>query len=315
MAGWPRQWSFAKAGMLLIAIIASIAMTSSWSVPVNVLAPAMMLAAIGAIHGSRERGILYAASGAIVIFAIWRFSLTSIPTLWLIADGLGQTIGRIVGFIVREPLWVGATYGGLDFLVLMLAFCAGWLALSPGLWHWRLIYALAAIAVGQFIYLWALSAAPKLLAVLPPPRQPDPAIPFQQDTKTWPDMVRDVVPWNAPVLCALMQLTIAGFMLRWASLRELPARRAAAPGQLRMDGVAATILCACLALLFPVVAIFGSGPADQLKGKKIVFYENGFLNWLRAEHGQYGRLSIGMYGMMPSFVQSLGGRQKRSRPI
>jgi hypothetical protein len=308
VAGWPRQWSLGKAGMFLFAIIASIAMTSSWSVPVNVLAPAMMLAAIGAIHGSRERGILYAASGAIVIFAIWRLSLTSIPTLWLIADNFAQAMGRIVGWIAGEPLWVGATYGGFDFLVLMLAFCAGWLALSPGPWLWRLIFALAAIALGQIIYLWALSAAPKLLAVLPPPKQPDPAIPFQQDTKTWPDMVRDVVPWNAPVLCALIQLTIAGFMLRWASLRELPTRRESAPGGWRMDRVPASILCGFLALLVPAVMLFGTGPADQLKGKKIVFYENGFLNWLRAEHGQYGRLSIGMYGMMPSFVQSLGGR-------
>ncbi len=49
----------------------------------------------------------------------------------------------------------------------------------------------------------------------------------------------------------------------------------------------------------------GRRPPD-LKGKRIVLYEKGFLNWLKPAHGQYGRFSIGMYGMLPTFLQSLG---------
>jgi len=37
-----------------------------------------------------------------------------------------------------------------------------------------------------------------------------------------------------------------------------------------------------------------------------VFYEKGFLNWHKPMHGQYGRLSSGMYGMLPVFIESLG---------
>ena len=42
------------------------------------------------------------------------------------------------------------------------------------------------------------------------------------------------------------------------------------------------------------------------RGKKIVLFEKGFLNWLRPQHGDYGRLSIGMYGMVPDYLRSLG---------
>ena len=60
-----------------------------------------------------------------------------------------------------------------------------------------------------------------------------------------------------------------------------------------------------MAILLPIViALY---PVKlTLQGKKIVFYEKGFLNWLKPEHGQYGRLSSGMYGMLPIFIESLG---------
>ena len=36
----------------------------------------------------------------------------------------------------------------------------------------------------------------------------------------------------------------------------------------------------------------------DLSGKTIVFYKKGFLNWMKPEWGDYGRLSQGMYGLM-----------------
>ena len=60
-----------------------------------------------------------------------------------------------------------------------------------------------------------------------------------------------------------------------------------------------------LAILLPIIIAFYPGK-PALEGKKIVFYEKGFLNWLKPSHGQYGRFSSGMYGMLPVFIESLG---------
>ena len=60
-----------------------------------------------------------------------------------------------------------------------------------------------------------------------------------------------------------------------------------------------------MAILVPVVAALYTQPLN-LADRKVVFYEKGFLNWLKPEHGSYGRLSSGMYGMLPVFVESLG---------
>lgn len=60
-----------------------------------------------------------------------------------------------------------------------------------------------------------------------------------------------------------------------------------------------------LAILLPIMIALYPGKLN-LEGKKIVFYEKGFLNWLKPSHGQYGRLSSGMYGMLPVFIESLG---------
>lgn len=308
-AAWPKRWSPRAAIIVITGVIIAVAVTSSWLPANNVLAPAALLAAVALVHGPRERSALTVACAAVVTLAIWRLALTSIPTLWLMADNVGYIIGRIGGALSGQPLWVGATFAGLDFLVLMLAFTLGYLAITGAPRRRRLLFALLAIAAAQLIYLMALALAPKLLAILPPPQPPNPAIPFQQDTKTWADMVRDFVPWDTPILCAVLQLIVAGFILRWATIRvPPPTRQSSNANGFSGATLLVTASCIVLATLLPAILVIGSTPSTQLKGKKIVFYERGFLNWLRPEHGQYGRLSQGMYGMLPAFVQSLGGR-------
>jgi hypothetical protein len=317
-AAWPSRWTWRSAIAVIGAMVVAIAMTASWVQAVNVLAPAVLLAALALAH-PRERQVFSAVAGAIVVFAVWRLALTSIPALWLLADGTGRAIGQIVGTLAGQAMWLGATYGGLDFLVLMLALCATWMMLTPAPRGRRILFAIIAILLAQGAYLFALAFVPRFLPMLPPPGQPNPANPFQQDVKNWADMVRDFVPWNLPVFCAILQMTVAGLMLSWSPVQgeEQPAGKAArAP---RGGNVAVNIFCAILAAALPAMLVMGSKPQTQLQGKKIVFYEKGFLNWMRPEHpremtpggpreGGYGRLSQGMYGMMPSFIQSLGGR-------
>ena len=51
---------------------------------------------------------------------------------------------------------------------------------------------------------------------------------------------------------------------------------------------------------------------SSLVGKKIVAYERGYLDWEKPVHDSYGQASAGMYGMLPEFIDSLGGRFERS---
>jgi hypothetical protein len=74
------------------------------------------------------------------------------------------------------------------------------------------------------------------------------------------------------------------------------------------------VMSLTLALLFIFVTGFYHQPLS-LDGKKIVFYEKGFLNWLKPEHDNYGRLSSGMYGMLPRFLSTLGARSLISKAL
>jgi len=44
----------------------------------------------------------------------------------------------------------------------------------------------------------------------------------------------------------------------------------------------------------------------SLDGKKVVVFEKGYLNWWKPVHGDYGAYSVGMYGMLPVYLESMG---------
>jgi hypothetical protein len=222
-------------------------------------------------------------------------------------------LGSIAAAISDNPLWVGATFAGLDFLVpmLYLAVVVPWRTRSiSGRLPW---YAVAGIAVGavlvcQLIYLIVLSFGPSMLEagwMKAPKLMPKPA----GGTPNPPEFVhhlRMMIPWNMPLLAGVLQLGLAGALL-WR-IRRMPRqpqeRLAAWTTPVEWAGVGAALLLAVLAPF--LVAFFPSAP--DLSKKKIVFYEKGFLNWLKPEHGQYGRLSIGMYGMVSTFLESYGAK-------
>ena len=281
---------------------------------VNVLAAALVLASLALAAKGQSRSILLAASTAVVTLGLYRFAVTSVPWLCQAADLTGKGIGKMAALITGKPLWVGSTFAGLDMLVLSGAF---WCLYLPGTRPpraARAAYGCLGILGGHLVYLTALSYVPDLLA----------AVPVQQ-TETawsWTALLHKVVPWNAPIIaCVIHALTVAT-MVRWStcservltvaeppdgdsldddSRPERPAPRSAA--LLSRLGLGTAALA--MAVVLPVMAVLWPGSAD-LTGKKIVFYEKGFLNWLVPTHGSYGRLSSGMYGMLPVFVESLG---------
>jgi len=133
--------------------------------------------------------------------------------------------------------------------------------------------------------------------------------------------------YNLPLLAVVVQLAAAWAILSWlggfspneGSGRTAPAQEPV--GRRRRGGWetvggaigAEGILLATAGLLIGTAFFLGitgtlTWQKPHPKGRKIVLYEKGFLNWLKPKHGEYGRYSVGMYGMMPTYLRSLGLR-------
>ncbi len=294
--GRPRRRLLALSAGAIMAMV----MTASPLHAVNVLAVAVMLCALSAGGSRPGKRIMLSASAAVAVLGVYRLACTSVPLLWMFADAVGGIMGRIAGLITGEPLWIGATFAGVDFLVLMGGLYAVWLANTRPPRRTRAIYGALGILAGHLTYLIVLSFSAKLLQALPD-AAPD-------SGWTWAGATRKGVPWNLPALAAAIHLSVAALMLRWSAW---PGPSEKAPrkslGSRAWGRRALPLVVVGAALLLPAITTLSLGKAD-LTGKKIVAYEKGFLNWLRPEHGSYGRLSIGMYGMLPTWVESLGGR-------
>ncbi|MCY2926413.1 MAG: hypothetical protein NT031_13425, partial [Planctomycetota bacterium] len=330
VAGWPglacpgertpAWWRSvaARTGILLVALAFAVGMTASDSQPVNVLAAPLVLGVLGWLFrqnpGGRQAGRVLSLAGlAAAALGVYRLACTSMPLVWQGSDAVGAAIGRAGGTLAGVELSVGATFAGLDYLVLMGALYAGWLVLCPAPRRGRALVAAAFILGGHAVYLIVLAHATDLLKLLPlPPERPPTALPWNQEPWSFAAALRSMLPWNLPALAGLIHLSIAGGMLR-APLARCPVNGDLAPADPWhwRRGVwaawAAAIVGACL---LPIFSNLTCGQAD-LEGKKIVGYEKGFVNWLKPQHGpnvsDYGHYSVGMYGMLPVYVDTLGG--------
>ena len=319
----------------------AVAMVTSSLPVVQVLAMVLALAAAASVlEGAARRSVL-AAAIAVTVFALYRLAVTSIPMVWLGADTVGETVGRVAGAVAGRPLWVGATFAGLDFLVLMAALWVARLAAAvPPRWPRALAGATAILSV-HFLYLAVLAFAPDMQAALGAPAAEGAAPAAAEAAWSWAAALRSLVPWNLPALAAAMHLVIAAAMLglraeayaaggipvepsrggspdpprepggpapaTWHSAAGQETRRAKVMPRRAKSRVVLALAAVVLAATVPIAATLSVGRAD-LAGKKIVIYEKGFLNWLKPEHGDYGRLAIGMYGLMPAYLESLGAR-------
>lgn len=282
--------------VLLTPVVASLAacMVLLPALPVNILAAALVLAFFAFLSKENDRNIFLATSATVVAFALAVLARTSIPWLWLLADRLGRGIGGLGG-ILASPLRVGATFAGLDFLLVTSVLWVLCLRHTKPPRKVRALYGFLAIAVGHLVYLIALAQVPNLLA----------ALPESADPTGWPlaACIHKALPWNAPVLAGLIHLLIASALLRWSAWSPDADRAPSAHSVRTRLALAAAAMA--MAILVPIVTTLHTAPLSAT-GKKIVFYEKGFLNWLKPTHGSYGRLSSGMYGMLPVFVESLG---------
>lgn len=296
--------------IVLAALVVAAAMAASAQRPVGVLGAAVLLAGLAAAAADANRRALLSAALAVFVLGVVRQAVTAIPTLWLAADRLGLALGALGGAVAGKPLWVGATFAGVDFLVVTGVLCAAWIA-SPGPGRLgRSLCGVGGIVVGHLLYLAVVACAPDIQALL----SEAPA----EGAWSWLGDLKAAVPWSLPAVGAVVHLILAAVVLR---RMRVPARAradaGARPGPAGLVGMILAVVArrwkrlalwagaALLAAALPVVTVLTTR-ALSLQGKRIVIFERFYGNWERPRHGDYGRLSVGMYGMLPAHLECVG---------
>jgi len=314
VAGWPGQRKWRALLELVVAAVAAAALSVPASEVSNVLAVTLLLAMLARAGRGVDQRLLVVTSLATAVLGVYRLACTATATVWSITDLTGRGLGRLAEAVSHRPLWIGATFGGLDFLVLMAALVFGWLVCTRRPRFARAVYAAVAVFAGHLVYLTVLAYSTELAAALP---EPPPPAPLERDLYVppdwhWSDGVAALLPWNVPLLAGVIQLAVAAMMFRWGAWLPPEDRQTEKPAGRPSDAQTAAswgpvALCVAAALLI----LLSPGTAN-LAGKKIVAFEEGYLDWKKPVHGSYGKLSAGMCGMLPTFVASLGGTFVRS---
>ena len=312
-AAWP-DWRCLRPRYLiavwLAGLVASIAMTASSTATINVMAPALLLAVVAAFRPDAGRSLRMAAL-AVALFGVYRMANTSIPSLWLATDWFGGILGNAIGRVSGEPLAVGATFGGVDFLVLMAALYALWLVETPAPRWCAAVWGAVGILMAQCFYLAALAAVPNLLTFLTAkPADDEWFRHWVANLAPW----KELLPWNLPLLAALLQAGAAATMFQRLRIAGKSPAETAEAGLRGRKQIALIVLAGAAAALLPVATVLAPYHAT-LEGKRVVSFEHGFLNWEKPRHGNYGQLSVGMYGMFGPLVESLGGSFSRSAEL
>jgi hypothetical protein len=297
-----------RAGLVLLPLAAGVAvwMVTLSSAPANTIAAAVILAFLAFTSVGGNKDVLLSSSAAIAVFGVYRFAVTSLAWLWLAADFLGAGLGAAAGWIAGRPLWVGSTFAGLDLLILTSVAWVLYLPRTKPPRAGRALCGFLAILGGHLAYLVLLSYVPDFLM-------------GGNASSPLARFAHKAVPWNLPAVACGIHLLILAAMFRWSARVENEGEHAVlaeqqehayasvsmAPEARLGHRFVLAMIALVLALALPFAATFSPGRLD-LQGKKVVFYEKGFLNWLKPTHGSYGRLSSGMYGMLPVLMESLG---------
>jgi hypothetical protein len=307
----PRRWWLL--GVVGLVVVSGTTVVSS---PYELLIVLGFVAWLAVVSSGRRRAMLQTCSLAVLTLALFRLACSSVSSIWLLCDFVGQALGNGVGWLLGVPLNIGATFAGLDFLVLMAALYAGWLWATDGPRRGRAVAAAVAILAVHLLYLLVVAYALDLAALLPAVAEPTFDHPYTPPPWSWPDAVRQLLPWNLPALAAGLHLTVACVMFRWSRWLEVagtgtkwPTSPLARPRAWRQRVIAMSPYL--VAAVLPISATLSLGRTD-LSGRRFVANQVGNLNWDRPQYDRYGQAAAGWFGMLPNLVESLGGELRIS---
>ena len=169
------------------------------------------------------------------------------------------------------------------------------------------ILAIVSMVAVHFLYLVVLAFTHEMLRALPPVAAPNFGNPYVPPPFNWSTIVRQVVPWNLPVVAALLHMLLAMVLMRTGVYRwsDTARRGNVAVRAIGGDRRWRSTMPLCLAASLPLCGILRTVPG--LEGKRIVANQGGQLDWNVPQHDRYGRDAAGMYRHVAVLVESLGG--------
>jgi hypothetical protein len=271
-----------------------------WHTQVIIPGLAMILASIACGRENHKRRVFLSLSFVIFCYGLYRFILTSNGSLWIFFDVISSSLSSFAGFITGNKLKTGMTFAGIDYLLLTLSwYLMCLLHNSKKKLQYGLIW-ISIILLSHFIYLIIITGVPGFLSLLP-----------KSDGETIPPVTlffQKAIPWNLPVIALLIHLVLSSLLYIFSDWNDVSLKTKLETNKVvcfikkyRLGYISAILFSIIISLL-----IYLFSEKAEFKGKKAVLYEKGYLNWLRPQHGDYGRLSIGMYGNLPDFIMSLG---------
>jgi lipid-A-disaccharide synthase-like uncharacterized protein len=315
---WPADFRrFDRWGVLLCGAILAAVLTAADSPFVNILAAAAFMAALAQVNRGAPARMALLAAFSILAFACYRLVCDFSPPLWHLAGAMGHGLGLVAGWLSGRPLDVGATFGGVDFLVLSAAACIGWLVCSTRPRKIKALVAFTAILVGHVVYLVILAHWDAILAILP--ETPAALSPGENHIGTWTisNGLRSMLPWNLPLAALAIHAAVLGVIFhrgqwppvveldplelkRWQlrdEKEELSGKAILWDMLLKVGPALLAVAAAMLCTLAPVRC--------DLRGKTVVALRPCRGDWLKP---QYDSAFDGDYGLLPLLVESLGGR-------
>jgi hypothetical protein len=317
IAAWPENSrNFGTWAIFAIGAGVAACFTASTVPAVNVLAVAVVLAALAQINRGQTNRLLFIAALGATTLGCFRLACAAIPLIWTAADRLGWLLGSIAGLLTGQRLEVGATFGGVDFLVFVGTVYIALLLYTPPPRRRRAVWAAVAIIFGHLVYLMLLAYSEKLTNLLPEMVVTPKSDMNNVGVWTWSNGLRSLIPWNMPLMAMLIHCGIVAAMVGvapWLPIVEIDPRelerqkekeaKEDIPGFVLVKDMLFNF-CPTLLAVMAAASIAWATNSSNLKGKTIVAYEKGNLNWLKPE---YGSSEAGLYGMLPTFVKSLGG--------
>ena len=204
-----RRLSIYNIGLLGGATAIALLMTASGLPVVNILAVAIMLAAVAHMRPGMTARVSGLEALAVTAFAVYRLVVDSSAAAWTLTTTLGRAEGAWGGWLAGRPMSIAASFGGVDFLVLMAALTAAWLIDTPRPRLARAAWAVLFICLAQTAYLVILAFNDDLAALLPPRVVAIPTKVSDLGLWTWGNAIRTLLPWNLPLLAAVFQGMVA----------------------------------------------------------------------------------------------------------
>lgn len=280
----------------------------------EILLVAALAACLADAHRGAARSMLGGVTLGILLWGILSIVGRSNAAVWRLAEQCGLWMGDVAELLSGTKLAIGGSFGTVELLVLLVILYAIWLRTASGARAGRAVLALVLVAGVHLGYLYLLARSPDLIAALPAVAERAYEHPYTPPPWSWSAAVNTLLPWNLPLLAAIVQSSLLGLLFRWSRWPILDTIAGHATDSVAccpritawLRGTRGVVLLMVFAVGMTLVSDLSWGRTD-LEGKIILANGQGRVDWRQPVHDRYGRQSAGMFGMLPKLVQSLGG--------